>query len=71
MNEYLVRMWTDVRNRWHEVRSGERGATAVEYGIMVALIAAAIIAVVTVLGNETDDAFQKVVDGLEGTEATE
>ncbi|MGI8707823.1 MAG: Flp family type IVb pilin [Actinomycetota bacterium] len=42
----------------------EKGATAVEYGIMVALIAAVIIAVVTALGIEVQAAFQSVVDAL-------
>ena len=35
----------------------ERGATAVEYGIMVALIAAVIIAVVATLGTQLNDMF--------------
>ena len=38
----------------------EDGATAVEYGIMVALIAAVIIGVVTVLGTNTQNAFDYV-----------
>ena len=36
----------------------ERGATAVEYGVMVALIAAVIIAAVVFLGNKTSSTFQ-------------
>lgn len=42
----------------------EKGATAVEYGIMVALIAAVIILVVQALGLEVQAAFQAVVDVL-------
>ncbi|HVM53689.1 MAG TPA: Flp family type IVb pilin [Acidimicrobiales bacterium] len=42
----------------------ERGATAVEYGLIVALIAAVIVAVVGVLGGQIKDAFQTVVDAL-------
>jgi len=38
----------------------ERGATAVEYGIMVALIAAATIAVVTTLGGNLTVLFTTV-----------
>ena len=38
----------------------ERGATAVEYGIMVALIAAVIIAVVTTLGGNLTALFGTV-----------
>jgi pilus assembly protein Flp/PilA len=38
----------------------EEGATAVEYGIMVAAIAAVIIVVVLALGGKVNAAFQKV-----------
>lgn len=42
----------------------ERGATAVEYGLMVALIAAVIIASVVLLGNNTKAAFQCTADSV-------
>ena len=42
----------------------EDGATAVEYGLLVALIAAVIVAVVSVLGGKVSEAFQTVVDSL-------
>ena len=38
----------------------EEGATAVEYGLMVALIAAVIIASVTLLGGNVDATFNTV-----------
>ena len=38
----------------------EEGATAVEYGIMVAAIAAVIIAIVIAIGQKTNSAFTKV-----------
>ena len=38
----------------------EEGATAVEYGIMVAAIAAVIIGVVIAVGDNTQSAFEKV-----------
>ena len=44
----------------------EEGATAVEYGIMVALIAAFIIAIVTTLGEEISNTFDEVVTALQG-----
>lgn len=44
----------------------ERGATAVEYGLLIALIAAIIIATVATLGTEILNAFQTVVDELGG-----
>jgi pilus assembly protein Flp/PilA len=42
----------------------EKGATAVEYGLMVGLIAVAIIATVIILGDELDALFQQVVNAL-------
>ncbi len=42
----------------------ERGATAVEYGLLVSLIAVAIIVVVTLLGTSLSDKFQSVVDAI-------
>ncbi len=50
----------------------EDGATAVEYALMVALIAAVIIIAVQAIGTESKDKFQQVADeiaaaGEEGT----
>ncbi len=44
------------------LRRDKKGATAVEYGIMVAAIAAVIIAIVFVLGGQVQVAFQTVSD---------
>jgi pilus assembly protein Flp/PilA len=56
--------------RWMLARTSEltneRGATAVEYGLMVALIAAVIVAVVAFLGQEINTAFQTVLDAIGG-----
>ena len=46
------------------LRDEERGATAVEYGMLVALIAAVIVATVVLLGDAILDAFNEVVDNL-------
>lgn len=46
------------------LREEERGATAVEYGLIVALIAAIIIGVVGILGTKVNSNFQKVADNL-------
>jgi pilus assembly protein Flp/PilA len=43
---------------------GDEGATAVEYGLMVALIAAVIVGVVTVLGTTLQGVFQTVVNAI-------
>lgn len=45
----------------------EEGATAVEYGLLVALIAAVIIATVSILGGQIQTAFCTVVEALGGT----
>jgi pilus assembly protein Flp/PilA len=42
----------------------EKGATAVEYGLLVALIAAVIIGTVVTLGLQIDGAFQTIVDEM-------
>lgn len=43
---------------------GERGATAVEYGLLVALIAAVVVGIVATLGGQIHDAFQTISDAL-------
>lgn len=43
----------------------EDGATAVEYGLMVALIAAVIVGVVLILGEQIRDAFSSVSESIE------
>lgn len=45
-------------------RDEEKGATAVEYGLMVALIAVAIIAAVSLLGNTLSELFSDVAGSL-------
>jgi pilus assembly protein Flp/PilA len=48
------------------LRRDDRGATAVEYGLLVALIAAVIVGVVLTLGKQISTAFQTVVTALGG-----
>jgi pilus assembly protein Flp/PilA len=55
MTQMLRKLWKD-----------EEAATAVEYGIMVALIAAVIVIIVGVLGTQLSTAFQNVSDQLTG-----
>jgi pilus assembly protein Flp/PilA len=47
-------------------RRDDRGATAVEYGLMVALIAAVIITTVVLLGTQINEAFTTVTNNLKG-----
>ncbi len=44
----------------------QSGATAIEYGLIAALIAVAIIGAVTTLGNETSASFNKVSSAMKG-----
>ena len=53
-------MLNALNNFWCE----EEGATAVEYGIMVAAIAAVIITIVISIGGKTNTAFGVVDTGL-------
>jgi len=45
-------------------KNDEEGATAVEYGLLVALIAAVIIAVVVLLGTQINTAFSSITNKL-------
>lgn len=49
MNKFLKSLWKD-----------EDGATAIEYGLLAALISVAIIATVSLLGGTLDRTFSKV-----------
>ena len=65
MQDTLLKMWCAASSRWNEINSNERGATAVEYGLLVALIAAVIIGVVTTLGTDVEAGFSTVEQGLD------
>jgi pilus assembly protein Flp/PilA len=55
--------WGDLKLRARE----EGGATAVEYALMVALIAAVIIAAVTLIGTEAESKFNDVGSAIQNT----
>ncbi|KAE8765549.1 Flp family type IVb pilin [Georgenia thermotolerans] len=61
---YLMTMFTVIGDRFENRK--DRGATAVEYGLMVGLIAVAIIVVVALLGRQLDALFDKVAAELAG-----
>jgi pilus assembly protein Flp/PilA len=52
------------------LKRDEKGATAVEYGLMVGLIAVVIIGAVTLLGTELKDMFTDVKNSLSGAGTT-
>lgn len=55
MMKMLSRLWKD-----------ESGQGMVEYGLIIALVAVAVIAVLTLMGGQLKDFFQIVVDKLSG-----
>lgn len=59
MKNRVARFWRD-----------EEGATAVEYGLMVALIAAVVIAGATLLGTNTNSTFNNVAGKISTTATT-
>jgi len=50
----------DIKARFYRMLTSDRGATAVEYGLIVALIALAIITAVTLVGTNLDALFTEV-----------
>jgi pilus assembly protein Flp/PilA len=66
----MIQKYTDLELRVRElaakIAQREEGATAVEYGLMVALIAVVIIGGVTVLGTNIDNTFSEVADSVAG-----
>lgn len=46
----------------------EDGATMVEYAVLVALIAAAVITTIVFLRDEINNAFQRVIDAIQESE---
>jgi pilus assembly protein Flp/PilA len=60
-NENLsIKGEVEMINRFMKFFKEEEGATAVEYGIMVAAIAAVIIGIVIAVGSSTKNAFDQV-----------
>ena len=60
----MTRRLVALQIRVRQAMDGDHGATAVEYGMMVALIAAVIVGTVYTLGGQINTAFNKVVTQL-------
>ena len=54
---------------WSALRLGRRGVTAMEYGLIAALIAVVIIGTVTQIGTGLVTKFQAIVDAINGAGA--
>ena len=66
MLSFMITLQVLVADRVERLRNDDRGATAVEYGLMVALIAGAIVVTVGLLGGELDDKFTTVCNAVGG-----
>ena len=60
----MLRMWTMYQSRFV---ADERGASMVEYALLVALIAVVVIAAALFLGNEISGKFSEVGDTVDAT----
>lgn len=61
MLTYAVRLSTLIREK---LAREDEGATAVEYGIIVALVAGVLVTVITTLGTKLVATFQGVISAL-------
>lgn len=59
-----MKFYTKIQALVNSMRTDEEGATAVEYGLMVSLIAVVIIAAVTLIGTNLRDTFVTVRDSI-------
>ena len=61
----MVRYYVQIHNFLTQpLTRDDRGATAVEYGLMVALIAAVIVTAVTLIGTNLTSVFNKVANAI-------
>ena len=54
-------------NPIHKFLSDEEGVTAIEYALIAALIAIAVIATVTLVGGQLNSVFMKICNALKGS----
>ena len=69
MTQLYTTLFTLVSFAGDRLKEEEKGATAVEYGLMVGLIAVVIIAAVGFLGDALNNLFEQVVTALPGGNA--
>jgi pilus assembly protein Flp/PilA len=69
----MTNVFSSVTAAWRHLRvrlSRQEGASAVEYGMLVALIAVVIVSFVLLLGPQIAGAFDAIVDALTGAGVT-
>jgi pilus assembly protein Flp/PilA len=62
----MLNLFTFIQARYMTFKADERGATAVEYGLMVALIAVVIMAAVAGIGTRLNTLFESVKTQIGG-----
>jgi len=60
----MLKAYAALQARINSLRAEDDGATAVEYGLIVAAIAAVIVVIVFTLGGQIQTAFQTVSDAI-------
>ena len=58
---YMKRITSQIRSLWQD----ESGPTAVEYGVLLALIVVVAIAAITLLGRNAEETFNRVSESIE------
>jgi pilus assembly protein Flp/PilA len=67
--QHMLRLYTGVTTWWADLKgraAEEGGATAVEYALMVALIAVVIITAVAFIGTSSEETFDEVGQAVDG-----
>lgn len=64
MQDLLLKVWCSSVTRLQHMTDSEHGATAVEYALMVGLIATIIVVVVKGIGGRTTNSFNTVKRAL-------
>jgi len=65
----MLKLYTGLQTWWADLKDSvkeDRGATAVEYALMVALIAVVIIVAVTFIGTSAEEKFNEVGSAVAG-----
>lgn len=59
----MLKLWISLQNRVAELRK-EEGQAMTEYGLILALIAVAVIATLVLLGTDVKNTFQSIVNAI-------